>query len=276
MEVDAVAFAERGQVVERVDRSRGGGAGGADHRCRPYPGLQIALDRLLELVHAHALSLVGGNRAHGLESQTEHVGRAPLHHVGLARGVEGQRRPGGHATGAGLEAQRPVARQLEPHEVGHRAAGHHLAAGALGQAEGARQPAHQRGLHLVGAGAEPKAAEVLVEGGGDQVARGARDRARARHVGHEAGMAGIDRGVEGERAQASDQLGVGEALLGDVEVEPLTHRLGGELSAHGQLGQAGQELGPELHHLLPQLAGASRSPVEVADGFGSLSHAERP
>ncbi len=181
----------------------------------------------------------------------------------VARRVEGKRRPAGHAAAARLRPEGGVAGHLQAHEVRHRATRHHLAAGALRQAEARGEPADERGLHLVGAGAQPEPAEVLVERGRDEVGHGAGDRAGPRHVRSKAGVAREHRGVEHERAQVGDQLRVRHSLVGHLEPQKPSDVFGAQPAAHRKIGQALQQLRPEVHHGAAQLrardAGQSRS-----------------
>ena len=85
-------------------------------------------------------------------------------------------------------------------------------------------------------------------------------------------MTRIDRPVEDELAQTANQLVVGSALVGDVQIQAVAHRLRAEIAPHIELGQAGEQLSPQLDHILAQLARAGGAPVEVRNWVGPLSH----
>ena len=193
------------------------------------------VDCVGEGLRPQAPAVVHFDRPHRMGSDPEKVGRALVHHVRLGRGVERQARSVPNAALARLLA-RPVACQLEAHQVRHRAARHHVAARLRRQPEAAREPAHQMRLDRGRAGREPESAAVLVQRRRQQVGGRPRHCARARDVGKEARVARIHRVLEQERAQVAEQLPPLQRLLGNVDCERLVQLIGPELAANGQLG----------------------------------------
>ena len=214
VEPRAVLARERRELRERVDRARRRRARRGRDGEREHAGGDVARERLRERVGAHPLLAVDRDRPDGVGAEAEHVRRPADDDVGLLGGVDGDRAGGRDAAIADLDAEPLVARALQPDEVRHRAAGHDHPAGALGEAEAGGQPARQVQLDLGGAGAEPVAAQALVEAGGEELRRRARDGARAGDVGEVGRVAHVQRLLEGELAQVGEHLGGRHRLLG--------------------------------------------------------------
>jgi hypothetical protein len=119
---------------------------------------------------------------------------------------------------------------------------------------------------------EPEPPAVLIQGRGEQVGGCAGHGAGARDVGQEARVSRVHRVLEHELAQVAQQLSTLEWLLGDLDRKRFTELVGPELAADRQLGQAGEQLDPQLDGVLPELPCAVGIPIEVPDGLGTLSH----
>ena len=73
-----------------------------------------------------------------------------------------------------------------------------------------------------------------------------------------------------------EQLAPLQRLRGRLHGEPLAQAVGPELAAHRQVTQSAEQLGPEIDHVLAQLTGPLRAPVEIGHGLGAVGHGARP
>ena len=271
-----VLGAQVGDRGQRVDGAGGGGAGRRDDHERPHAGPDVVGHGPAQVVEAHPVAVVGGDGAHGPLAQTEHVGRLGDRRVGLRGGVEHEAQAI-HAVPADVPVGARVASRLERGQVRGRPAARHQAAGACRQAEPLRQPPHQMQLELGRGRRDRPSAHVGVESGRQQVARRAGDRARARHVRHEPGVAAQRRLLDDERTQQRAQVGDRERLGPDRQGGGRGDIGGVERTRDGQVAHPCEQLAPQVEHGARQVACLVRAPVEVGDGLRAAHRsASRP
>jgi hypothetical protein len=123
-----------------------------------------------------------------------------------------------------------------------------------------------------GAGAEPVAAEVRVQPGGKQLCRRARHRAGADDVREERRVADVQRLLERQLAQVSNEVVDRHRLLRHRQRDGGRDRGGRELAVDRQLRQALQQLRPEVDHARGEVVRVGRAPGEVGDGGGRARH----
>ena len=129
VEPQAFFLADPRDLLERVDGPCGHRPGRANHGEGEVSGLSVRADGLAERAGPDAEVPGDGDLPDGVVAEPQHVGGPVGGHVDLLRGVQDERRPGGHAAVTDVPGSPVVSGRLERHEVRQGPAGDQQAAG---------------------------------------------------------------------------------------------------------------------------------------------------
>ena len=140
VEPQAFVLADVGELIERVDRSRGHRPRCADQRDGQTSGAPVGPDGLAELVGPHPEVLTDLDLSDGVVAEPEHVGGPIRGDVDLLRGVQNERRPRRHASVADIPRGPHVPRRFQRDEVRHGPPGDQQPPGRRGEPELVGEP----------------------------------------------------------------------------------------------------------------------------------------
>ena len=215
VEPDPVRAADVGELVERIDRARVGGACIADRREGLTSGRDVRLDRSVQRLGADPVQVVDRHEVHLLGPEAEHANRPRHRRVALGREV--------HDRTLGLRAGNRLARAGEGGQVRLRAARDEDPGGLGRPVEPLPEPVDDDELRRARPrGLKPGAGEE-VRSGGDEVADDTRPRRTARHEPEEARMVVLARKREHVLLESRQQLLRVGRLLGRRLAQTLLH-----------------------------------------------------